>query len=267
VVEVSYHKDGEKKIEQHSIPGKGSITVTMGHKDESVAQALKFRVKGMLNIQHINMTADDKFHPEFQLKNPDALEVILGNADSEAPTSSASGGGGFFSSIGGFFSGLFGGGGNSTSFVAGGSPARSSEFSLKNIFSRKQPEALAKDMIGEILRRNPDAFKPTLGRIILKSPDIVAKIKRQKMGEAVEDAFSTVMKGRPGTIGVGADIGNHVITGLLEAGVGELLGKPRTRISSRETSRSMDAVSDFRLSRSQQATELLRTLEKAKRNL
>ncbi len=184
----------------------------------------------------------------------------------------------FFSDIGSgisdFFDGLFNGGSSSEGITSqltprsGGNFTRNSTIDPDNIEGviGQAIERNADSIVSKIIKDNPNMFRASVGRILAGSAQRFGDALRKGRINDLEDAFSSVFRGKNGEIGLAADIGNQVIGGLLQAGVGELLNQTRTTTNSREFDRSINANNDFRCSRSQQAAELIRIVEKGKRN-
>ncbi len=200
------------------------------------------------------------------------------NFDAPAQNNMASGSlsnssGGLLSTVSNFFGGLFGGGssGTASQFMPRSSSGGFTRASPVDPTSVEQVvgQALEKHadrIVEKIIAQNPNMFQASVGRVLSQSVERFGEALRKGRINDLEDAFSNVFRGKNGEIGLAADIGNQVIGGLLQAGVGELLNKTRTSTFTRESDRSINANNDFRQSRGQQATELIRLLEKGRRN-
>ncbi len=232
----------------------------------------------------VHRTADGAVEFIVDSSQNDKVVFVGGVADRRfpdyVPQSGASATAGFSTSIGNFIGNI---GSGIADFFAGSSSGGTSQFmprrggggftrastvtpsSVEGIIGQAL-EKQADSIVEKIIAKNPNMFQASVGRVLAQSTQRFGEALRKGRINDLEDAFTAVLRGKPGEVGIMYDIGNHVIGGLLEAALKEVFNKTRTSTFARESDRSVNVNNNFRQSRGQQAVELIRLLEKGKRN-
>lgn len=192
-------------------------------------------------------------------------------------------GGGFFSSIGNFFSGIgngisdffggllgnvlgMGGGSLMPPFSPTSSMRRASTIDIRE-FNIPTLNTLSTSLLDKLTRGTVRLERKPGFDFAQMGFSGFSKLARQARTQDLETAIANVMYGKGDGIGIASDISNQVIGGLLRSGLGELFGGKHVSVSTRESARSRQVQHAFQFSRGQQAAELLRQLQKAKRDL
>jgi hypothetical protein len=144
--------------------------------------------------------------------------------------------------------------------------SRTSNLNLESLLGAEISRT-ADGIVDRIIGRNPNMFQASAGRFLSQSVERFGEALTKGRIDSFEDAFTSVLGGKNGAIGFASNIGNQVVGGLLQSGLGKLLGGTKTSTTSYESARSIAAGNAFGMSRGQQAAEMLTQLQKGQRNL
>jgi hypothetical protein len=144
--------------------------------------------------------------------------------------------------------------------------SRTSNLSLESLLGAEISRS-ADGIVDRIIGRNPNMFQASAGRFLSQSVERFGQALIKGRIDSFEDAFTSVLGGKNGALGFASDIGNQVVGGLLQSGLGKLFGGTKTSTTSYESARSIAAGNAFGMSRGQQAAEMLTQLQKGQRNL